>query len=44
MLHLEHARAYANADLIKKNKVLWNEALKNKTVWTDFGISSHSES
>ncbi|HNV84881.1 MAG TPA: glycosyltransferase family 2 protein [Arenimonas sp.] len=42
VLHLDHARAYANADLIEKNKAIWNEAVKNNTVWTDFGISSQS--
>ncbi len=43
VLHLDHSRAYANPELIKKNKVIWNDAVQKKTVWTDFGISSHSK-
>lgn len=41
VLHLDHSRSYADPDLIKKNKAIWDEAVQKKTVWTDFGISTH---
>ncbi len=39
VLHLDHSRGYADPELIRKNKALWDEAVQKKTVWTDFGIS-----
>jgi len=43
VLHLDHLRGYADPELIKKNKALWDEAVRNKTMWTDFGISGHAK-
>lgn len=43
VLHLEHSRGYANPELVSKNKTLWDEAVRNKTVWTDAGISLHTD-
>jgi glycosyltransferase involved in cell wall biosynthesis len=42
VLHLDHSRGYADPELIKKNKAIWDEATQNKTVWTNYGISTHS--
>jgi len=39
VLHLEHSRGYADPELIRKNKAIWDEAVLKKTVWTDYGIS-----
>ncbi len=44
VLHLDHSRGYADPELIKKNKAIWDEAVQKKTVWTDFGISQHAKS
>lgn len=44
VLHLDHSRGYADPELIKKNKAIWDEAVQKKTVWTDFGISGHAKS
>ena len=43
VLHLDHSRGYADPELIRKNKAIWDEAVQNKTVWTDYGISRHAE-
>lgn len=43
VLHLDHARSYADPEFIKKNKVIWCEAIQKKTVWTDYGISSRKK-
>lgn len=43
VLHLDHSRGYADPELIKKNRAIWDEAIQNKTVWTDFGISQHAK-
>lgn len=43
VLHLDHSRGYADPELIKKNKAIWDEAIQKKTVWTDFGISQHAK-
>jgi len=44
VLHLDHSRSYADPELIRKNKAIWDEAVQNKTVWTEFGISQHDKS
>jgi len=44
VLHLDHSRSYADPELIRKNKAIWDEAVQKKTVWTDFGISAHAKS
>lgn len=44
VLHLDHSRGYADPELIKKNKAIWDKAVQKKTVWTDFGISGHAKS
>lgn len=41
VLHLDHSRGYANPELTRKNKAIWDEAVQQKTVWTDYGISTH---
>lgn len=37
-LHLDHARGYVNQEAIAVNEAIRKATLKNKTIWTPFGI------
>jgi glycosyltransferase involved in cell wall biosynthesis len=39
--HLEHARGYVSNAAWAKNRAIWNETLRTKSTWTNYGITEH---